>query len=92
MLSCLVPAWGPSATLWSLLQPGDEILVDLTLYGCTFAFLTHGMARFGVQVRHVDMTNPRPWPTPWAADQGGVLRDRPPTPTCAWWISPPSAP
>ncbi|MDQ1258276.1 MAG: methionine-gamma-lyase, partial [Pseudomonadota bacterium] len=48
-----------TATLWSLLQPGDEILVDLTLYGCTFAFLTHGMARFGVQVRHVDMTNPQ---------------------------------
>lgn len=46
-----------TATLWSLLQPGDEILVDLTLYGCTFSFLTHGLARFGVQVRHVDMTN-----------------------------------
>lgn len=46
-----------SATLWTLLNPGDEILVDRTLYGCTFSLLHHGMARFGVQVRHVDMTD-----------------------------------
>ena len=25
-----------TATLWSMLEPGDEILADLTLYGCTF--------------------------------------------------------
>lgn len=47
-----------SATLWTLLNPGDEILVDQTLYGCTFSFLHHGLARFGVKVRHVDMTDP----------------------------------
>ena len=27
-----------TATLWSMLEPGDEILTDLTLYGCTFSF------------------------------------------------------
>ena len=47
-----------TATLWSLLQQGDEVLADLTLYGCTFAFLNHGLTRFGVTVRHVDMTDP----------------------------------
>ncbi|MFP5443100.1 MAG: aminotransferase class I/II-fold pyridoxal phosphate-dependent enzyme, partial [Betaproteobacteria bacterium] len=47
-----------TATLWSMLEPGDEILADLTLYGCTFSFLHHGLARFGVSVRHVDMTDP----------------------------------
>lgn len=47
-----------TATLWSLLEPGDEVLTDMTLYGCTFAFLHHGMGRFGVTVRHVDMTDP----------------------------------
>ena len=47
-----------TATLWSMLQPGDEVLADLTLYGCTFAFMTHGLARFGVTIRHVDMTDP----------------------------------
>jgi methionine-gamma-lyase len=48
-----------TATLWSMLEPGDEVLVDMTLYGCTFAFMTHGLARFGVLVRHVDMTDPQ---------------------------------
>jgi methionine-gamma-lyase len=48
-----------SATLWTLLGAGDEILVDETLYGCTFAFLHHGIARYGVSVRHVDMTDAR---------------------------------
>ncbi len=47
-----------TATLWSMLEPGDEVLADMTLYGCTFAFLNHGLARFGVSVRHVDMTDP----------------------------------
>lgn len=47
-----------SATLWTLLRPGDEIIVDKTLYGCTFAFMRHGLARFGVVVHHVDLTDP----------------------------------
>jgi methionine-gamma-lyase len=47
-----------TATLWTLLQAGDEIVVDTTLYGCTFAFLQHGMRRFGVSVRHADLTDP----------------------------------
>jgi methionine-gamma-lyase len=46
-----------TALMWTLLQPGDEVLVDTTLYGCTFAFLHHGLARFGVNVRHVDMAD-----------------------------------
>ena len=41
-----------------MLEPGDEVLADMTLYGCTFAFLHHGLGRFGVSVRHVDMTDP----------------------------------
>jgi methionine-gamma-lyase len=46
-----------TSTLWTLLAPGDEVLVDTTLYGCTFAFLHHGIGRYGVTVRHVDMTH-----------------------------------
>ena len=46
-----------TATLWTLLRPGDEIVVDKTLYGCTFAFLHHGIGQFGVRVTHVDMTD-----------------------------------
>lgn len=48
-----------TSTLWSMLESGDEVLVDTTLYGCTFSFLNHGMTRFGVSVRHVDMTDPQ---------------------------------
>ncbi len=47
-----------TSTLWSLVQAGDEVIIDKTLYGCTFAFLTHGLPRFGVKVTLVDMTNP----------------------------------
>jgi len=46
-----------SATLWTLVRPGDEILADRTLYGCTFAFLEHGIGQFGVRVRYVDMAD-----------------------------------
>lgn len=58
----LVTASGQGATtslLWTLLSPGDEIIADKTLYGCTFAFLNHGLARFGVRVTHVDLTDTR---------------------------------
>jgi methionine-gamma-lyase len=48
-----------TATLWSMLEQGDEVLADKTLYGCTFSFFTHGLTRFGVTVRHVDMTDPQ---------------------------------
>lgn len=46
-----------AATAWTVLRPGDEILTDHTLYGCTFAFFTHGLGRFGVTTRHVDMSD-----------------------------------
>lgn len=48
-----------TATLWTLLSPGDELIVDKTLYGCTFAFMNHGLARFGITVTHVDLTDPQ---------------------------------
>ncbi len=59
--ACLTVASGMgaiSSVFWSFVAPGDEILVDETLYGCTFAFFRHGMERFGISVRHVDMRDP----------------------------------
>lgn len=47
-----------TATFWTLVSPGDEIIVDETLYGCTFAFMRHGLAKFGITISHVDMTDP----------------------------------
>lgn len=46
-----------ASTFWTLLRPGDEVIVSRTLYGCTFALLHHGIGEFGVTVKHVDMTD-----------------------------------
>lgn len=47
-----------SALLWTLLRPGDELLTDQTLYGCTFSFFHHGLQEFGITVRHLDLHDP----------------------------------
>lgn len=47
-----------TSTLWTLLEQGDEIIVDKTLYGCTFTFFQHGLTKFGVTIKYVDMQNP----------------------------------
>ena len=46
-----------SSALWSSVVAGDEIVASDTLYGCTFALLNHGMTKFGVSVKFVDMAN-----------------------------------
>ena len=46
-----------TSTLWTLLRPGDELIVGTTVYGCTFAYLHHGIGEFGVKVRHVDLND-----------------------------------
>lgn len=47
-----------SATIWTLIQAGDSIVADKTLYGCTYALFHHGLSRLGVQVRFADLTRP----------------------------------
>ena len=44
-----------SSLMWTLLKPGDEIITDKTLYGCTFSFMRDGLARFGIKITHVDL-------------------------------------
>ncbi len=43
------------------LDPVDLVapwrIVGETLYGCTFAFLHHGIGEFGVKIRHVDLND-----------------------------------
>jgi len=46
-----------SAALWSLCRAGDRIVADRCLYGNTHVLLTQGMARYGVEVELVDMTD-----------------------------------
>jgi methionine gamma-lyase len=47
-----------TSAIYSLVEAGDEIVADQTLYGCTFGFFHHGLSRLGVNVRMVDMTRP----------------------------------
>ncbi|MEX2647796.1 MAG: PLP-dependent transferase [Alphaproteobacteria bacterium] len=47
-----------SALLWALLEAGDEVVIDETLYGNTFALFTKGLTKFGVKVRLADFTDP----------------------------------
>jgi len=42
---------------WTLLKAGDHVVADETLYGCTFAFLNHGISRYGVEVTFVDTSD-----------------------------------
>ena len=46
-----------TATLWTILRSGDHIVSDSTLYGCTYALFTEGLARFGVEVTLVDFSD-----------------------------------
>lgn len=47
-----------TAVFWTLLSPGDEVIVDKTVYGCTFAFLHHGLEKWGITITHIDMADP----------------------------------
>jgi len=40
---------------WTALKAKDHVVAGKTLYGCTFAFLNHGVTKFGVDVSFVDM-------------------------------------
>ncbi len=44
-----------TSCLWTILKQGDHIVAGKTLYGCTFAFMNHGLTRFGVDISFVDM-------------------------------------
>lgn len=57
-LACASGMGAITAAIWTFIAPGDELLVDKTLYGCTFAYFRHGLEKFGVHVKHVDMRDP----------------------------------
>jgi len=48
-----------AALVWTFVKPGDVILADKTLYGCTYAFFTEGLRQYGVKVRFADFTKPK---------------------------------
>lgn len=46
-----------TSAFWSVLEAGDHVVAAKTLYGCSFAFLNHGLTKFGIDVSFVDITN-----------------------------------
>lgn len=43
---------------WTILQSGDHLLADETLYGATFSFLTKAIGRYGITVSFADFSEP----------------------------------
>lgn len=48
-----------TSAIWILVQTGDHIVAHRTLYGCTHAYFTHGLSRYGIEVTYVDMRDPQ---------------------------------
>ena len=47
-----------TSAFWTALKAGDHIVAADTLYGCTFAYLNHGISRYGVDVTFVNTKDP----------------------------------
>lgn len=59
--ACVSAASGIGAVasaIWVCVKSGDHIVASQTLYGCTFAYLNHGLPRYGVEVTFVDTRDP----------------------------------
>lgn len=48
-----------SSVMLTLVSAGDEIVIDHTIYGNSFAYFTHGLPRFGIEVKLADFTRPQ---------------------------------
>lgn len=46
-----------SATMMTLLSGGDEVAIDHTIYGNSYAYFTQALPRFGIGVKVVDFTD-----------------------------------
>ena len=58
--ACLATASGMGAitsAIWSFVKPGDELIADLSLYGCTFSFFEHGLKPMGIKVTYLNLTD-----------------------------------
>ncbi|SHJ55824.1 methionine gamma-lyase [Paramaledivibacter caminithermalis] len=47
-----------TSALWTALKAGDHVISADAIYGCTHAYLSHGITRYGVEVTFVDASNP----------------------------------
>ncbi|WP_346355015.1 methionine gamma-lyase [Azotosporobacter soli] len=70
-----------AAPLWTLCSAGDHIVAANTLYGCTFALLSHAMPKFGIEVTFVDATDPENVDKAMKSNTKAVYIETPANPT-----------
>lgn len=70
-----------SSAFWTLLKAGDHIVAAKTLYGCTFAYLNHGLTQFGITVSFVDTRDPENVRAAMQANTKVVYLESPANPT-----------
>lgn len=59
--ACVATASGMGAIasmIWSLLQPGDEVIVHCRMYGNSFTLFRHDLPALNIAVKFVDMCDP----------------------------------
>jgi methionine-gamma-lyase len=47
-----------TSMVWALVSAGDDVIIDHTIYGSSYAFFMNGLTRFGVTVQALDLTVP----------------------------------
>jgi methionine-gamma-lyase len=47
-----------TSMVWALVSAGDDVIIDHTIYGSSYAFFVNGLTRFGVSVQAIDLTEP----------------------------------
>jgi methionine-gamma-lyase len=47
-----------TSMVWALVSAGDDVIIDHTIYGSSYAFFMNGLTRFGVTVQAIDLTEP----------------------------------
>ena len=70
-----------SSVFWTIAQAGSHVIADSTLYGCSFAFLSHGLTRFGIDVSFIDTTDPGQLQATLRPDTVAVYLETPANPT-----------
>lgn len=47
-----------SSSIWCNLKQGDHVIAPLAFYGCSFAYIQHGLTEFGIEVDLIDTRYP----------------------------------
>ncbi len=68
-----------NSMFFTVLQTGDHIVADNTLYGCTYALLAHRLPRLGIHTTFVDFTDTAALKNAVRPIRASFILKRPPT-------------